>query len=200
MLHLQSTTTDEWLQCALGDFDALLVDHAHCEHKASVTALSFVSKYPDDEQLVLLLSALARDEADHFHQVASLCFRRGLQLGHPAKDRYVEGLLSQVRNTMVEGRIDRLLCCAIIEARSCERLKLLAQHLPAHHHGDDVNALYDRLWREEATHHMTFVELAQRSWRGAAALAHEGIRVRLQELCAHEAHLLSSLPVRAAIH
>ncbi len=182
-----------------------MVDHAHCEHKAAVTALSFVSKYPDDPKLVVSLGELARDEAGHFAAVAALCIARGLELGHPQKDPYVDGLLAQVRKGHVnDGRVDRLLCCALIEGRSCERLKLLAKALPEHlgtDGTDDVSALYDALWREEATHHLLFIELAERTLqRQGVKGADVVVNARLEALAAVEATLVATLPVRAAIH
>ncbi len=214
VLHLRSTTSSAWLEHCLAHLDEVFVDHAHCEHKAAVTALSFVSKYPDDPKLVVALGELARDEAGHFAAVAALCVKRGLDLGHPQKDPYVEGLLAQVRkSSVVDGRVDRLLVCALIEGRSCERLKLLAKALPARlgadagpSEGDDddvgaICALYDGLWREEATHHLLFIELAERTLhrqgdRDAAAV----VKARLDALADVEAELVATLPVRAAIH
>ena len=83
MLGLASKTDPRWIQQAMASLDAVLIDHAHCEHKAAVTALSFVSKYPDDPELVLKLSALAAEEAEHLQRVATVCHARGLSLGHP---------------------------------------------------------------------------------------------------------------------
>ncbi len=207
VLHLVSQTSPAWLQHCLQHLDEVLVDHAHCEHKAAVTALSFISKYPDDPRLVVALGELARDEADHFARAATLCAARGLPLGHPSKDPYVDGLLKQVRkSSMIEGRVDRLLCCAIIEGRSCERLKLLAQALPAHLQTDgqdELSRFYDELWREEATHHLLFIELAERTLSRAGrkpAQATLDVASRLRELAEVEGALLASLPVRAAIH
>jgi tRNA-(ms[2]io[6]A)-hydroxylase len=209
VLHLQGSTSTEWLETALAAMDRVLVDHAHCEHKAAVTALAFVSKYPDDPRLVTSLGTLARDEAGHFARLADLCIGRGLTLGHPEKDPYVDALLAAVRRTStLHNRVDRLLCCAIIEGRSCERMKLLAGALPAVRGrdaagvvDDAVCALYDDLWREEATHHLLFVELAERSLaRAGSADAVGEARQRLAELAAHEGALVARLPVRAAIH
>ena len=209
MLHLRCTTEQAaaaWLPTVLADFGRLLVDHAHCEHKASVTALSFVSKYPDDPRLVLGLSELARDEAGHLAQVAALCVKKGLALGHPDKDPYVLQLLSAARTTPLESRVDRLLCCALIEARSCERLQLLAEALPARVGHDplidnEVVALYGALWREEAGHHLLFVELATRSLeRSGHADAKATVAARLAVLAEHEAEVLRRIPVRAAVH
>ena len=179
-----------------------------------MTALSFVSKYPDDPRLVTALGALARDEAGHFTRVAELCVERGLALGHPEKDPYVEALLGRCRNSSVlDGRVDRLLCCALIEGRSCERLQLLAEALPnirgaplgTGQVDDVVCALYAELWREEATHHTLFIELAERTLQRAGSpcstkSASDRTRARLEELSLWEGELLARLPVRAAIH
>jgi tRNA-(ms[2]io[6]A)-hydroxylase len=210
MLHLVGTTSADWLACALADLARVLVDHAHCEHKAAVTALAFCSKYPDDPKLVVELGGLARDEAGHFARVAALCAARDLDLGHPEKDPYVDALLGAVRKgNVLEGRVDRLLCCALIEGRSCERLKLLAAALPDARGGavgsgvvdDELCALYDELWREEAGHHLLFIELAERSLaRAGSKDAKAAVRERLATLAAHEGALLARLPVRPAIH
>jgi tRNA-(ms[2]io[6]A)-hydroxylase len=209
VLHLRQPTSAAWLDAALQAMDRVLVDHAHCEHKAAVTALAFVSKYPDDPRLVSSLGALARDEAAHFARLADLCIERGLALGHPDKDPYVDALLGAVRRTSVQhNRVDRLLCCALIEGRSCERMKLLARALPAVKGSDKagvvddaVCALYDDLWREEATHHLLFVELAERSLERAGVKDALGeTRARLAELALHEGEIVARLPPRAAIH
>lgn len=209
MLHLVGETSAAWLQTALAAFARVVVDHAHCEHKAAVTALSFCSKYPDDPKLVLSLGELARDEAGHFAQVTRLCIARGLEMGHPEKDPYVEALLSHVRKSVLEGRVDRLLCCALIEGRSCERLRMLAEALPGQRGAalgngvvdDEVCALYDQLWREEATHHLLFIELARRSLeRAGRADAASVTAKRLAELAAVEGDIVARATPRPAIH
>jgi tRNA-(ms[2]io[6]A)-hydroxylase len=205
VLHLVGETSREWVAVALASLPRVLVDHAWCEHKASVTALSFCSKYPDDPELVVGLGALARDEAGHFARVAGLCAARGLDLGHPERDPYVEALLGAVRNrSVLDGRVDRLLCAALIEGRSCERLKLLAEALPASSGAfvdDDVCALYADLWREEATHHLLFIELAERSLdRAGHSDAKAKTTARLAELAAAEGEIVKTLPLRPAIH
>lgn len=200
MLCLQRETDPAWLALALADIDAVLVDHAHCEHKAAVTALAFVSRYADDPELVLRLAALAAEEADHLRRVAALCHRRGLAIGHPERDVYAKSLLGQARPDSLGHRVDRLLICGLIEARSCERLKLLAENLE----DQELRDFYDELWRCEAGHHTLFVQLAQRSLErvgGAeAGLARQEVRERLQVLSSFEASLIADLPLRPAIH
>ncbi len=206
MLHLVGTTSAAWVDYAIAHLGAVLVDHAHCEHKAAVTALSLVSKYPDDPRLITSMGELARDEAGHFARVAGLCIARGLELGHPEKDHYVTGLLKATTTANVlDTRVDRLLACALIEGRSCERLQLLAKALPKHTDAafvdDDICALYDDLWREEATHHLLFIELAERSLaRAGVDNATAKVAARLAVLAEVEGRLVRDLPIRAAIH
>lgn len=200
MLCLKRPTDPAWLSHALAHLDEVLVDHAHCEHKAAVTALSFVSKYPDDPALVLSLSRLAAEEAGHLGLMVDVCQSRGLSLGHPKKDPYVQGLLEETRKDAVGSRVDRLLVSSLIEARSCERLKLLAGALE----NEELKALYDGLWRAEAGHYTLFFDLAARSLVRVGGLdakaAGREARARLSELAEAEAELLARLPVRAAIH
>ncbi len=206
MLHLDGNTSTAWVDHAIAHLGAVLVDHAHCEQKAAVTALSFVSKYPDDPRLVVSLSELARDEAGHFARVTRLCIERGLELGHPEKDPYVVGLLAATKTANVlDSRVDRLLASALVEGRSCERLQLLAKALPEHKGepfvDDAICALYDDLWREEATHHLLFIELAERSLsRAGINNARAQVQERLTALAAVEGRLVRELPIRAAIH
>jgi tRNA-(ms[2]io[6]A)-hydroxylase len=200
MLHLLSKTDPQWLSHVLSHLDEVLVDHAHCEMKAATTALSFAAKYPDDPVLVQKLAALAAEESEHFSRMVDICIGRGLSLQHPSADPYVAGLLKLARKDWLLGRVDRLLVCAVVEARSCERLKLLAGGLQ----DPDLKAVYEDLWQAEAGHHALFVDLAQRSLIRLAQTdsgeAKKQVQDRLSELCAAEKALLENLPLRAAIH
>jgi len=204
MLRLATRTDDRWLPLALEHLDAVLVDHVHCEHKAAATALALVSRYPDDPALVLQLSALASEEAEHLRRIASVCVSRGLAIGHPQRDAYAKALLARVRTSPLDGRVDRLLSCAIIEARSCERLQLLAGGLADPVRGDPTLApIYRELWVDEARHHALFVDLAARSLARVGVdegAARAQIDARLAQLCAAEAEIVVGLPLRPAIH
>ncbi len=206
MLGLASKTDPAWIQQAMAALDRVLVDHAHCEHKAAVTALSFVSRYPDDPELVLKLAALAAEEAEHLERVATVCHARGLSLGHPDQDPYAKRLLSHARDAELERRVDRLLICGLIEARSCERLQLLAEALaeapsPADR---ELAPMYDELWRCEAGHHTLFCDLAVRTLERCGKRSPEKARVemkaRLVELAKAEAAIIAELPVLPRIH
>src|SRR5258708_20174314 len=96
-MMLKAATPGEWLQRVLNEFDSFLVDHAGCERKASATALTFVSHYPDRPELVSAMIQLAREELDHFHRVYQELAARGLQLGADTKDLYVSGMRDQIR-------------------------------------------------------------------------------------------------------
>jgi tRNA-(ms[2]io[6]A)-hydroxylase len=185
---LRSSTDARWLPQALAAFDRVLVDHAHCEKKAAASAMALVSAYPDDAQLVARLARLAAEELRHFRQVHDLLVARGLPLGRDPGDPYAQELLALCRTGARERRTDRLLVSALIEARSCERLSLLAEALP----DPPLRAFYARLARAEAGHHALFADLA---------LARDpGARPRVAELAEAEARIVASLPVLPRIH
>ena len=186
---LRSRTDRRWLPGALAQLDLVLVDHAHCEKKAAANALSLLQAYPEVPGLPALMARLAREESAHLARVLQLLEARGLTLGRDPGDPYAQGLQRLVRTPAPERRLDRLLVAAIIEARSCERLALLADGLedPA------LRQFYDELARSEDGHQRLFLRLAERVAPGAA-------QPRLEALLEAEAQLLRSLPLRPAIH
>ena len=200
MLGLKSDSNDHWLKVCLENLDSVLVDHALCEQKAAITALSLVSRYPDDPYLVQKMSELAQEESEHLTRVSNLCHRRGLTLEHPQKDRYVKALRKLSRDGEVDFRVDLLLICSLIEARSCERIKRIGEATE----DLEVKELYEELWRTEAGHHTLFVELAERTLirknQSTEAEARKEIRLRLDEMCEQEAEIISKFPPRATLH
>jgi tRNA-(ms[2]io[6]A)-hydroxylase len=190
MLRLRLETGPEWAAAALADFDALLLDHAACERKASATAMSFVVRYPDRKALVGPLIEVAREELAHFHEVWKIAEARGLTLADDERDPYIRGLLGHVRGGSEERLLDRLIVAAIIEARACERLQILADALPVGELGD----FYRGLAHAEARHHGLYVRLAK------ACFAEDVVEGRLGELLDREAEIVKGLPIRAAIH
>ncbi len=188
-LVLRVATSADWLRGALVALDAVLVDHAHCEKKAAANALSLLQAYPEVPGLPAQMARLAREEAAHLAQVLQWLERRGLALGRDPGDPYAQGLQALVRTSSRERQLDRLLVAALIEARSCERLGLLASGLPA----GELQRFYARLAQSEDGHQRLFLRLAERV-HGAAA------QTRLAGLLEAEAALLRRLPVRAAIH
>ncbi len=186
---LLNSTDPRWLQVALAGLDAVLVDHAHCEKKAAATALSLVAAYPDREQLVRRMSALAIEELRHFRQVHELLCERGLQLGRDPGDPYARELMLRVRSSGTGRLTDRLLVAALIEARSHERLDLLAGGVA----DSGLSSFYAALARAEKGHARLFVELAER-------YDPDGAPGRLDELAGYEAEVVAALPLEPRIH
>jgi tRNA-(ms[2]io[6]A)-hydroxylase len=186
---LRSRTDPRWLAVAAADLDRTLSDHAHCEKKAAASALKLVADHPDRPDLVRALARLAQEEMQHFLAVLAELARRGVALGSDEGDPYAQALLRRVRHGP-HRLLDRLLVAALIEARSCERLALLAEGL------DDprLRELYARLARSEAGHERLFVDLARRS---APAADVDG---RLAALAAEEARVVAALPLAPRIH
>ncbi len=168
--------------------DAILLDHAHCEKKAASTAIGMLFRYPERPQLMRPLSELAREELRHFEQVLGVIEARGGQFERQFPSTYAQRLCAIIRKSEPDRIVDSLLCCALIEARSCERMQLLAGSLT-----DPVLAdLYQGLLTSEARHHQMYVDLAGDIAGMPAALA------RLEVLADHEASVLSQgeQPVR----
>ena len=190
MLHLAAPSEPAWLARALADVDAVLVDHAHCEKKAASTAVSLLFRYPDRAALCVAVSQLAREELAHFEQVLAVLASRGVPYGRLTPAPYASALLKAVRSPEPARLVDTLLCLALIEARSCERMQLLADAL------DDPTLvrLYRGLLASEARHHRTYVELA------TAVAASDVVDARLAELAAHEATLLGSTAPLPRMH
>ena len=190
MLHLASSTGRAWLARALTQLDDVLVDHAHCEKKAASTAVSLLFRYPERTELLGPLARLARDELRHFEQVVDRLRARDIPLRRQRPSPYAAELLGAVRPAEPERLLDTLLCMALIEARSCERLQLLAESVP----DDDLASLFGGLLASEARHHRTYLDLAERVFPADA------VRVRLEELARHEAAVLERAPAWPRLH
>ncbi len=196
MFCLRAETDTLWATNAVRDLDAVLVDHAHCEMKAATNALSLVVRHSGDLGLVRALTELAREELDHFQRVVEFLETRGLRLGPPPVDDYAAQLRSAMNRlpaTDLPLVVDRLLVGALIEARSCERFKLLLQALPSDVPAD-LRAFYEELFACEARHYRVYVDLAE---RGAGPLA-PLVEGRLELLAAAEAAIVRGLAEREA--
>ena|SRR5215472_6156601 len=189
-MMLRIPTRPEWLFAVTSDFDAFLVDHAACERKASATALTFVSHYPDRAELVSTMIQLAREELHHFQQVHREIAKRGLVLGPDTKDVYVLKLRERIRRGPAFYLMDRLLVAGVVEARGCERFGMIADALPA----GRLKDFYQTLGRSEAQHHQLFLGLAHRYFQSTEVAA------RLDSLLDAEAEIVSQLPLRPALH
>ena len=190
MLKLRSKTDPAWAEVVKSDLDAFLLDHASCERKASATAMSLISHYPDKPMLVREMIAFAQEELEHFRQVMALIETRGLVLRDDKRDPYVRALLSEVRKGTDHYFLDRLLMSAVIEARGCERFGVLADAFA----DDSLATMYRKLAHEEARHYTLFVKLAREYFD------RDVVEARLDELLDIEAQIVSELPHRPALH
>jgi tRNA-(ms[2]io[6]A)-hydroxylase len=194
MLDLRVATADPWVRVVLDGFDDFLLDHAACERKASANAISLVTHYPDRRELVRLMIELAREELHHFQQVHRLIDDRGLLLTRDHKDPYLNALLKRIRRGRDEYFLDRLLIGGIVEARGCERFGLIATALETPATSSELAAFYANLSRSEARHRDLFVDLAK------LYFDKDTVSGRLSELLDDEAHIVSELPITAALH
>jgi tRNA-(ms[2]io[6]A)-hydroxylase len=205
MLCLRVPTDRAWAAAAMRDVDAVLVDHAHCEMKAASNALSLASRPSGDPELVLALTDLAREEIDHFRRVFSVLVARGVTLGPPPVDVYAAELRrasnAAPRDLTLPPLVDRLLVGALIEARSCERFKLLAAAAAEAGDCGELHALWTDLLAAEARHYATFLDLAVRAAGGRREL----VSARLEQLAQLEGAIVAALAAaegasRATIH
>ena len=192
MLHLASASDPDWGAWALEHIDEILLDHAHCEKKAASTALSVIFRYPELPQLAVPMSALAREELEHFELVLALIRRRGGEFRRQQPSEYAARLMAVTRRGEPGRRLDFLLCCGLIEARSCERMQLIAAALAARgaeregHELHELYSLYHGLLASEARHHATYLDLA----RGCVEIDERALQARLRELAEHEAGVI----------
>jgi len=199
VLGLLVATDARWAQGAARDLPRVLCDHAHCEMKAASNALSLAGRCIGHAEVMRALVELAEEELRHFRRVLEELERRGIALGPPSEDWYAAELRRRVARGRAQGAldglviVDRLLVASFIEARSCERFKLLASALASA--DPALSAFYDQLFADEARHHRLFCELATR------VCGDEGhVRMRQSEIALIEAALVGELPLAPEIH
>ncbi len=188
MLNLRLPTDPRWVNLAEMDLGEILTDHAYCEQKAATSCISLIQGYPDREELVRELAPIVTEEWGHFRAVLAELDRRGLKLGRQRKDEYVNGLLDFSRKG--GGRdaalLERLLIFALIEARSCERFRLLSLYVS----DEALRKWYHKFMVAEAGHYVLFIELARKYF------PRDTVDARWKEYLAFEAELLERLEVR----
>lgn len=178
MLCLASSTPRAFVDRFEADLDEMLLDHAHCEKKAASTALSMMFRYPDNPDLIDVLGEIVEEEMAHFKLVLQRIKGRGGRFGRQRPSRYAGKLATFVDTHSAQWEcIDRLLMCALIEARSCERFKLLGDHL----RDPELAEFYRSLFESEARHYTTYLKLALQLGEESA------VRARLQAFAEHEA-------------
>lgn len=193
MLGLKLETDPNWVNIAEKNIEEVLTDHAWCEQKAATNAISIVIGYPYHTDLVDELLGLSKEELSHFEQVHAKIKERGYTLGFERKDDYVNELYKFMRKGHKKEivLIDRLLFSAMIEARSCERFKLLSQHI----NDEDLRIFYHELMISEANHYTTFLAFARKYGKDV-----EDVDARWQQWLEYEAGVVKSYGKSETIH
>lgn len=187
---LKQPTNQAWIEQALANFNTILLDHSHCERKAAGVALNLIFRYPSNTKLVRKLTEIAREELEHFDRVNQILEARGIPMGPLSAPPYGAGLKAQIRSGEPERLLDSLLVCGLIEARSHERLGLLADRLP----DPQLASFYRGLMASEARHYATYWSLAH------TYFAPEIVASRLEALALAESELLAALHPEPRIH
>jgi tRNA-(ms[2]io[6]A)-hydroxylase len=188
MLNLQLPTDPRWVNLAEMDLGEILTDHAYCEQKAATSCISLIQGYPDRHELVRELAPIVTEEWGHFRAVLDELDRRGLTLGQQRKDEYVNRLMAFAQKG--RGRdvalLERLLIFALIEARSCERFRLMSLYVS----DPDLRKWYHKFMVAEAGHYVLFIELARKYF------PREEVDRRWNEYLVEEVRILTTLEVR----
>jgi tRNA-(ms[2]io[6]A)-hydroxylase len=173
-------SSPSWVAAAVADLPTLLIDHAHCEKKAASTAVRFLFKYPEWTRLTTALSRLGREELVHFERVLAELARRNIAYRALPAAGYAAALFAEVRALPQERRVDEMLVCALIEARSHERFARLVEAVP----DAALARFYGELGEAEARHGELYLELAREAAGGT-------IEARLAQLSAREAEIVA---------
>lgn len=192
MLHLKLQTDPRWATIVASNIEEILTDHAWCEQKAATNAITIITLNPEYPDLVSDLLALAKEELEHFEMVHNIIKRRGFKLGRERKDSYVNELYKFMNKggTRLESMVDRLLFSAMIEARSCERFKLLSKEI-----GDpELSKFYYDLMVSEAGHYTTFITFARKYGKDI------NVDKRWKALVEFEGNLIKSYGTHESIH
>ncbi|NJR25093.1 MAG: tRNA-(ms[2]io[6]A)-hydroxylase [Richelia sp. CSU_2_1] len=187
---LKQPTSEDWVQQAIANLDTILLDHSHCERKAAGVALNLMFRYPSHAKLVRMLTAIAREELEHFELVNQHLEKRNIALGPLEAPPYGAGLSSQIRKQEPDRLLDSLLVSALIEARSHERLGLLGDRCPDR----ELAEFYRGLKASEARHYGVYWILA------TTYFAPDLVADRLQELSLVESELLATVYPQPRIH
>jgi len=160
MLGLKLATDPRWVNIVESNIEEILTDHAWCEQKAATNAIHIIAQNPENEELVTEMTQIACEEMEHFQMVHEIIKQRGLTLGRERKDNYVSELFkfSKKDGSRNDSLIERLLFAAMIEARSCERFRVLSQNIK----DGELAKFYHELMVSEAGHYTTFLKLAKK--------------------------------------
>lgn len=189
VLGIQLPTDPRWVDMAEMSLEDILTDHAFCEQKATTTCITLIQKYSDKALLVEKVAPIVSEEWSHFRLVLKELEKRGLKLGLQRRDEYVNQLMDFIRKGTSPERLllDRLLVCAMIEARSCERFRLLSLNIS----DESLRVFYHKFMVSEAGHYRLFLDLAEHY------SSKEETQERWKECLEFEAEIVKKLKPRA---
>ena len=189
VLGLQLPTDPRWVNLAEISLEHILTDHAYCEQKAATACISLIQGYPEYIEMVRELAPIVTEEWGHFRAVLAELDKRGLKLGRQRKDEYVNELMKFEHKSgdRTERLVEKLLICALIEARSCERFRLLSLYVS----DLGLRKFYYKFMVAEAGHYRLFIDLAKKYGK-----SEEKVMARWKEYLVHEELILQNLEVR----
>jgi len=192
MLGLKLPTDPRWVNIVEKNIEEILTDHAYCEQKAASTAISIIIGFPDRSELVKEMTALVREEMGHFNMVHEKIVERGWKLGRERKDEYVIELMKffPKGGSKTTHLVHKLLYAALIEARSCERFRLLSENIA----DKELADFYRNLMVSEANHYTMFLGFA-RTYGDR-----EVVDQKWQDLLAYEAEIMANLGKKKTMH
>lgn len=188
VLGLELPTDPRWVNIAEKNIEDILVDHAYCEQKAASSCISIIISYPEKDRVVEVLTPVVAEEWSHFERVLVELKKRGYKLGFPRKDEYVDQLQKIIKKggNREQQLVEKLLINALIEARSCERFRLLWKEI-----GDvDLSKFYYELMVSEAGHYKNFLALAKEFMNP------ELVEKRWREILSQESDIIKNIDVR----
>ena len=188
VLGLKLPTDPRWVNIAEMQIEDILVDHAYCEQKAASSCISLIIQYPEKSELVDVLTPVVAEEWAHFERVIEQIRKRKYDLGYARKDEYVTAL-NKVLNkggSRDQRLVEKLLMNALIEARSCERFKLLWKNIA----DEELQTFYYELMVSEAGHYVNFIDLAK------VYMPEEYVKARWEEILRAEAEIIRNLEMR----
>jgi len=192
MLGLKLPTDPRWVNIAEKNLKEILIDHAYCEQKAASTAISLIVSFPEFTELTQAMIDLVQEEMSHFKMVHDELLKRGYEMGRDRKDEYVLQLLKffPKGGSRIDQMVHRLLYAALIEARSCERFKLLSEEL----NDKELRIFYKKLMISEANHYTMFLNFARQYGD------REQVDKKWQSLLEYEAKIMQDLSKKESIH
>ena len=192
MFKLKLPTDPRWANIAEGNLQEILTDHAWCEQKAATNAIGLITMLPERPDIISELLLIAQEELQHFGQVLEIITKRGYTFGRTRKDDYVNELVNFIqkgghRDTLI---VDKMLFAAMIEARSCERFKVLTENIK----DEELKTFYRDLMISEANHYTTFIGFARELGDP------DQVNARWEEWLEYEAKIIAGYGNKEAIH